>query len=679
MLYVGCGMRSVGESSAPEPALIDPTLPVHSTQRDDSGASMTYWPSYSQITPAARAAYLHWLSTGRRDPSAYAGYVFLYFYGLERRALHDAERDPDILRELPELLDEVQRLLVLYGSSRSFHRYASRFTEYLHVRHELFEPPVMHAPAPGNDGLPLSLRVGIAQYAMEHRPIPASWALAWIRSDPEAPLRTPATRCADEFDRLFQARYEARFGNGLVIPPCKTTIKVAYQTASASFGGRTFSCTTKWPDVCSLTAPRRALYELASTCCDELDGFSRLVGRDPEARGTLAAAAALPKPLLTADKSGVAARLRELVASRLMDRTSALLDSTDLIEAWGECGTERLTRKESVLLAQLLQRLGFGIEPDVRFHGQPLQRASRVAAFRLAPGHPDSPTPAYAAASVLLHLAVAVSAADGDVDRDEQTTMTQHVATSLSLSTAEQVRLAAHVDWLIASPPGLGGIKRRVRGLSAEKRRTIGRFLVQVALADGHVAPGEVRILTRIYTTLKLDPALVHTDVHALATTQSVPADQPVTVRRASPGETGYSIAPPPEDKVRPDTRVSPESAKPSPLDMAAIEAKIEESATISALLADIFSEDNAPAEQVASESSIAGLDGAHGTLLRRLAERTEWSRTDYEMLAAELGLLPDGALETINEVAFETHDEPACEGDDPIRLNAAVLEALLT
>ena len=40
---------------------------------------MGYWPSYSSISPEARAAYLGWLSTGKSDPQADIGYVFLYF------------------------------------------------------------------------------------------------------------------------------------------------------------------------------------------------------------------------------------------------------------------------------------------------------------------------------------------------------------------------------------------------------------------------------------------------------------------------------------------------------------------------------------------------------------------------------------------------------------------------
>ena len=94
MIYVGRGLRACREFGGVEPALIDPKLPVDWDDPDVDGDLMSYWPSYSSIEPSSRAAYLEWLSTGRSDPNAYIGYVFLFFYGIERRLLQDAQDDP---------------------------------------------------------------------------------------------------------------------------------------------------------------------------------------------------------------------------------------------------------------------------------------------------------------------------------------------------------------------------------------------------------------------------------------------------------------------------------------------------------------------------------------------------------------------------------------------------------
>jgi hypothetical protein len=43
-----------------------------------------------------------------------------------------------------------------------------------------------------------------------------------------------------------------------------------------------------------------------------------------------------------------------------------------------------------------------------------------------------------------------------------------------------------------------------------------------------------------------------------------------------------------------------------------------------------------------------------------------------------DLGLLPDGALERINEAAFERCGTAVCEGEDPVDVNTNVLEEML-
>ena len=92
IVYVGSGLRGISQYVGAEPALIDPQLRVDDRFPDVHGHDMSYWPSYSEMTPASRAAYLDWLAEGRPG-GAYIGYVFLFFYGIERRLLYDRDRE----------------------------------------------------------------------------------------------------------------------------------------------------------------------------------------------------------------------------------------------------------------------------------------------------------------------------------------------------------------------------------------------------------------------------------------------------------------------------------------------------------------------------------------------------------------------------------------------------------
>ena len=119
MVYVGRGLRSQRSGKA-ENCLIDPSLPVAKRNADYAGDHMPYWPSYSEIPPTSRLAYLQWLSSGRSDPEAELGYVFLYFYGLERRLFLDRPTE----KEASALIAEIYRLRGIYSGNRSFDRYS---------------------------------------------------------------------------------------------------------------------------------------------------------------------------------------------------------------------------------------------------------------------------------------------------------------------------------------------------------------------------------------------------------------------------------------------------------------------------------------------------------------------------------------------------------------------------
>ena len=79
-----------------------------------------------------------------------------------------------------------------------------------------------------------------------------------------------------------------------------------------------------------------------------------------------------------------------------------------------------------------------------------------------------------------------------------------------------------------------------------------------------------------------------------------------------------------------------------------------------------------------AREPPVAGLDAPHSALLRALAGRDSWSRADLEAECAAVALLPDGALDTLNEAAYEAAGDPLAEGEDPIDINPEVAREML-
>ncbi|MFI5706509.1 TerB N-terminal domain-containing protein [Kribbella sp. NPDC051620] len=685
MLYVGQGLTA--PAGMFEPALINPSLKLNHSRPDFAGTSMGYWPSYHEIAPEARAAYLHWLATGRNHPSAYIGYVFLYYYGIERRVLVDIANDPTLAWELPQLRGEVQRLLSIYGANDSFNRYATRFLGLLDVLTPTESQALPPLTREDRWQPPPSLLVQLGTFASSGQPIPGDWALAWAWYHPDVSLRTAATRCTDEFVTLFKARYAAKYKAGLVVRPGQTTVGLEYYAASQGIPSATL--TTNIPNVFDDLGARRQLASLAHAAMDDLEPYSRYLGRNPEGRGTVAAAALLPRELL-GQPSGEVGRLRSW-ATDLAD-TRRVVSGDVLLARWPIKSPERMAKQEAVALAQLLAQFDLAIEPDIRLGGPAITPATPVVLFHATDDPPNTATASYAAATTLLHLATAVSAADGTISEAEQTHLVSHLKSSLQLTAGERTRLEAHLLWLTASDIKLTGLKRRIEALNRPQREALAELLVSVAAADGVISPDEVASLTKIFRLLSFDPSEVHSRLHAHlsggTSHRPEPATGPVTVRPAGVPDAGYPIQEP--EAVEARHRRTSGSDQGITLDLAAIEAKFAETAEVSALLTDIFSEDQpetitpkatTPVDLVPSDApSIAGLDAIHSTILRRLASRDAWTRGEFEEVAAQYGVMPDGALDTLNEAALDATDEPFVEddGNDTLTINDFARQELL-
>jgi uncharacterized tellurite resistance protein B-like protein len=687
MLYIGRGLKT--PSGQVEPALIDPDLPVNSKRSRSPDPDLGYSPAYRTITPENRATYLAWLAGGRRDPSVPIGYVFLFMYGLERRVVVDILSNASLESELPAIRSEMADLLHLFGPiNASFRRDATRFIDLIDIvfAQNTNRPLLSVTLNPDRWSVPTTLRIELGTRAAQGMAIPADLALAWAWYLPEHSPRTAATRCKDEFARLFAIRFDQKYPGGLVIRPGKARVQLSYAAASAGLHQQTLRL-PDIPDIFEQKVPGKKLIELFDSVTDELDAYSRWLARNPDGAGSLAAVALLP-PELAAQSTGAVQQVRDWANRQLGQHATVKVPSAELVRMWPSATSDRLAKSESVSLAQLLGTLGYGIEPDVRFGGAPFSADAQIVLFRVPPDAPHSTTPGYNAAMTLVHLARAVGMADGDVSYQEIDLLGEHLESSLHLLPAEKARLHAHLMWLTTADIKLAGLKRRLDVIDPTRRLSIGNLLVSIAAADGVVSPSEVTILTKIFGLLGLDPTLVTSQLHAsLTRTSPPPATNPVVVRPGGAPEPGYRIPPPKQQgKTSPATATAPAFV----LDDAVLQQKIRDTSEVTALLGNIFEDpedeipsptSHAPSHQTEAGESVPridGLDGAHSLLLRALAKRGEWNRTEFEDLATEYHLMPDGAIDMLNEVAYDTTGEPVIEGDDVLTVNTYAMEQLL-
>lgn len=666
LFYLGTGL--VAATGVVEPALVDPALPLDRHSPDWDGDDLEPWPSYSTLSPASRAAYLTWLADGRRHPRAPIGYVLLFFYGLERRVLIDNLQHGTITVELPVIATEIRRLLGIYGANESLRQHASELLDLL------------AALRPGSDGqppygvddrwpAPASLRAALGRFAMSRRPVPVEWALSWIWFHPAVYPRTPQTRCADEFRQLFAIRYREQFGNGLVVDADQPPVRLRYHPASSGLVPFDHDLVGV-PDVLEDADATRALTALVATVTDELDAFSRYVGRNPDSRDSLAALALLPSELVS-DTDGPAAPLLAWARDRLGRDASVVVDGAELIRFWPTAG-EKMTGADVVACAQLLERRGIGLEPDPRLGGPVLGEGPAVL-FEARGDMPRAAGPEYAVATTLLQLAVAVGGVDGEVLAVELDVMLESLRSALDLTGAEQERLTAHLHWLSVAGAKLTGLSRRVAALPEQRRLAIAEVLVAVAAADGVISPDEVEILIKIFGMLGLTADTLYSRLHAHSV--DVPAIP------ARPAADRPQHAPP----GRPAAPAPPKTSTPGvvALDAGVLAASAASTAAVSTLLGDIFGEDEQDEQALDTtspdaEESLDGLDATHSRLLTQVLRQPRWTLADFAKLADSAGLMPLGAQDTLNEYAMDLCDDVLLETeDDQLVLNDFAVEAI--
>jgi uncharacterized tellurite resistance protein B-like protein len=672
LFYLGDYLPSVNSSST-DPALVVPKLSVNKSSLDSIGSTMGYWPSYSNITPEARAAYLNWLSGDRNDPSTNIGYVFLYFYGLERRALYDSREDSDALAENSVIIEEVKRLLNIYGkSSGSFHGYASSFHSYLssHFHEDLSEPSNFAAGSYGE--LPFSLKRTLGRLSVEGKPIPAALAFSWFELSPMISLRTPARRCHNEFVKLFYYRYEAEFGQGMVIPPNKTMLRCEYHPASSSFSGQTCSNELEnIPDITKLSRPVSAFQKIADACMEDLEGYSRFLGKKQEAQeNKIFALAQLPAAILNDADYPEIQQISLFLKKSTSNGLPQTIDFSSLLSTLGLPADQPLSSSESLLVAQLLGHLGYGLEPDIRFGGAKIEPTQKAVVFSLDESKASAASPAYVFASLLLSFSALIIHADGTVCAAEEEKLRSHVSSILALTESEKQRLNALLAYLFTTPPSFSSVKKRVDTLTNEAKSFILTFLISVANADGNIDPSEIKILKKIYELFGKESSQIYSDVHAFQTA----GDAPVLVSTAQASASGFSI---------PKKKLPSSKREGISLNMALVEKTLQQTNQVQSILSNIFTEkdDTAPIVQPSiskSENIIANLDASHSDLFKKLSSLDSISIDDFHNICKELSILPGGAIESINNACFDKVNDLYIEEDeDTLVLNKNIAKEM--
>ncbi|MBZ9994137.1 TerB N-terminal domain-containing protein [Mesorhizobium sp. BH1-1-4] len=669
MIYVGEHLPRQGSSTDAENCLINPRLTVGS-HGDPLGQTMGYWPSYSSISPAARKSYLDWLAGSRSDPDAYIGYVFLYFYGLERRLMLE-ESPPDA----DGVVAEVRRLLQVYGGNGSFKRYAGELLSAYQLKSAQLPEKFDLEVEENSYEIPLMLKVALGVRVRSGEAIEPDLLLAYVLADPETRVRTPARRAQTLLRELFAQAVEKQYPKGVRVPAAgMRKLKVNYRACSGTFDLAIRPFGGDLPDITNRSEPIGGARRIFDDCTDRLDDYSRMLGRTEGLRPSLAAVAQLPLGLRVKNAEELPGRpLRRL---RELSNDDGLISIQQLAELAGMEPTKISARAKQKELAAILAAFGYGHTADPSFSlksAKPSEMAMVFGREREAEADPE-PSQHYRPMQLSIMLGMVIAFADGLLHPMEERRLFDRVDGAPGLSRDERVRLKAEIKVCAADASRVVDWTKRISDVPNDRREDLADELVAVAAADGTLHPREVSQLEKLFRQMDLDQNSLYSRLQGSVAPQNRPRDGNDDLPLVIPA--GIQ---PPGIPVSP----APPRAPTTLVDISRLEAIRRETRTTSSVLADIFVDEAEPAielqpatEEIETSNGDARFDGLerrYAWLLSQLIEQETWTASDFERLVRGADLMPGAAKQAINDWSLDRFDELVLDGEAPVIVNASL------
>ena len=658
MVYIGKHIvRNKGRTTGKSGAYIDPSLPVA-----DGGVGRVdqwgyIWRKYHSIPSGRRASYLDWLSTGRSEESFDPNFVMMYLYGLERRFAVDDSPEA----EKREIFDEALRLAKLCPEESHVGRELKDFILFARLTLEefsQFEPVYEYH----NWELPFPLRAAIGAHIVRRERLPAEWFLSWFYCHPSCRLKIAAIRCPDEFRELFKLRFDQRFPKGYKPNRTKHVLHYHYYAASGEFRiNLDVKLNGKFvPDISAQSRFLIYAEEIAAEVSKDLGKLSRYVGNNPNDSDILGARAYLPKELwqiIPCEKLDPFRKWARRVASKngrvLVEQLIAKIEGYRP----GKIARQQLT-SASAILAQT----GFGFAPDPKYAFQSPKVGEPVVIFDTgkAVANLDEASDIYRASLLASALGAFVAHADGKVTESEREALREKVINIKFINKEERRRLIADLEWMLSVAPNLASLRRKLKEFGPGLIPAARNAVVAAAHADGVVQPQEVKAIERIYKALGLSVSLVYSDLHA-----SDMHDGIAIVRSAEAAAAGESI---PVEMPTGEIRLDSER-------IATIHSDTER---VSSVLGEIFSEaKDSPQNECAQEVVVPGLDARHAAFVKEVISEKHWAEGSFKELCDKHSFMPSGAIEDINEWAFESYGDALLDEDDGYEVNVEIADAL--
>ena len=463
---------------------------IHSKPNFTAAAApekLGFSPNYNELEEDQQGYYIAWLAKGKPAIDD-MGYVYLYYYGLEYRALVEKKDRKDILFEVIDLVTKFKKLrygydLIVY-LTLTINNFSLEETEiitqfYLENKQKYSNNPAYNT---------------ILKNLLPHSQFKKEFSPAQLLYDKEQEKLTARKKELLEY----------YFGNMLEkLPDTEifTTQKQVYNYYMAMKSGTfidTFypACNAVSYDALLPTAKAKHLYTHALHIIKEeikqsIKNFENSSAPLTETEKFLF----LPEPLK-----------KDIPPPQLFNfEENTIISIANLAAILGIPLEETITLRQSIFIAETCEALGYEIEPSALLTRKAYKNEETVILYeqefikKISSEH-------YQTACLFADLGYQIALEDNTLSQTENSGIEDFIKKEFSLSQAEYYRLQMRGK-LIARTQKIttnGTIKKLIKTASSNVKETVIRFLLVIASKDGIIKEKEYRLLQKIAEQLTI-------------------------------------------------------------------------------------------------------------------------------------------------------------------------------
>lgn len=623
-----------------------------------------YTDHYCLITESLRAVYLDWLESGRKSDKFTFECIALYVGGLERRFFYD---DPSF-DEKREILDEIERLIKIYGEDEELAKFLRSFIKFA----DTVTFPNKVQPLIDNNvtRFPLSVALGLGRIVMSRQNIPADWALSWYLCNSEPRTSTVIYRCWQEFKALYRQVFNEKHPKGLYVEDQGKEICVPYHSYLLDDFCITFIFKNSRgeivPDIISLTKPLKILKGIANKTNKLLSKYHDYVGKNPKERGSLNALRLLPQNLLKTCSYDEIDQLKDW-AKGVITKNRGIVEIREFIHTTGGNVYVNPSLADHKRSADYLAMAGYGVVQDPRFTLRRTLFSLSVNLFPIEPTNKLSEqiTDCYKNANLALatgfYVAEEIYKQKSSVYFDPEKFIGYFFELLEKVSLSAKQRLIANFENYIDSPPSMSILSKPLKGSKEEAKTLIRQFVSTIVISENVQEKHEFYRIGQVYSKIGVDSNLIWEDV----------VNDKKNINQIL-------------SKANPIENLNKSRERTVTLDGKKIKELVSETESVRKVLGKVFETTTNQAEskkvgRINNETLeiFKSLDPRFIPIIIELLTKDHLSFEDADNLANRQNVMWSGCLEAINEWAFENFDEELIEEYDGYIPNASAVVKL--